>query len=68
MPFKKITEGPNKGKYKSPSGRIMTYAQVQAYYAQNPKSKKLPPPVPPIPPPVPPQPPPEQPTSNNKPK
>jgi len=33
MPFKKITSGKNKGKYKSPSGRIYTAAQVKAYYA-----------------------------------
>ena len=34
MPFKKITKGKNKGKYKSPSGRVMTKAQVRAYYAR----------------------------------
>ena len=34
MPFKKITRGKDKGKYKSPSGRVMTLAQVQAYYAK----------------------------------
>jgi hypothetical protein len=34
MPFKKITKGKDKGKYKSPSGRVMTKAQVQAYYAK----------------------------------
>jgi hypothetical protein len=38
MPFKKITRGKDKGKYKSPSGRVMTKAQVQAYYAK--KGKK----------------------------
>lgn len=40
MPFKKIETGPHKGKYKSPSGKIMTYEQVQYYYANNPKTKK----------------------------
>lgn len=34
MPFKKTKSG----KYKSPSGRVMTKAQVQAYYAKK-KSK-----------------------------
>lgn len=34
MPFKKITRGKNKGKYKSPSGRTMTKSQVKAYYAR----------------------------------
>jgi len=33
MPFKKITSGKNKGKYRSPSGRIYTARQVRAYYA-----------------------------------
>ena len=37
MPFKKITSGKNKGKYESPSGRVMTLSQVKAYYA---KTKK----------------------------
>tara|TARA_R110002020_G_C15900108_1_gene740909 strand:+ start:398 stop:526 length:129 start_codon:yes stop_codon:yes gene_type:complete len=37
MPFKK-TKG---GKYRSPSGRLMTLGQVKAYYAkQSPKAKK----------------------------
>lgn len=39
MPFKKITSGKDKGKYKSPTGRVMTEAQVKAYYAKN-KGKK----------------------------
>lgn len=34
MPFTKITSGPNKGKYRSPSGRIWTLAQMTAYYAK----------------------------------
>ena len=34
MPFKKIKTGKNKGKYKSPTGRVMTKKQVQAYYAR----------------------------------
>jgi len=45
MPFTKITSGPDKGKYRSPSGRIFTEAQVRMYYAtkgftKKPKSKK----------------------------
>jgi len=44
MPFEKITSGPDKGKYRSPSGRVMTKKQVQAYYARNgsgkPKSRR----------------------------
>jgi hypothetical protein len=35
VPFKKI--GP--GKYRSPSGRIFTLAQVKAYYAKKGKKK-----------------------------
>lgn len=34
MPFKKITSGKDKGKYKSPSGKVMTLAQAKAYYAK----------------------------------
>jgi len=33
MPFKKITKGKSKGKYKSKSGRKYTKKQVKAYYA-----------------------------------
>lgn len=33
MPFTKITTGKNKGKYRGPSGRVFTLAQVQKYYA-----------------------------------
>lgn len=33
MPFKKITSGKNRGKYRSPSGRVYTAKQVRAYYA-----------------------------------
>lgn len=33
MPFKKITSGKKKGKYRSPSGRTYTSKQVKAYYA-----------------------------------
>jgi len=33
MPFRKITSGKNRGKYRSPSGRIYTAKQVRAYYA-----------------------------------
>jgi len=38
MPFVKIKKGKNAGKYKSPSGRIMTAKQVQVYYIK--KGKK----------------------------
>ena len=34
MPFMKIYEGKNKGKFKSPTGKIMTEEQVKAYYAK----------------------------------
>jgi hypothetical protein len=34
MPFLKVKKGKYKGKYKSPSGKIMTLKQVQAYYAK----------------------------------
>ena len=37
MPYKKITKGKNKGKYKSPSGRIVTLKQVRAYYSKKKK-------------------------------
>ena len=33
MPFTKITRGKGRGKYKSPSGRTFTKAQVRLYYA-----------------------------------
>lgn len=33
MPFKKIGRGKNRGKYRSPSGRVYTARQVRAYYA-----------------------------------
>ena len=36
MPFKKV----GKNKYKSPSGKTMTKAQVQAYYAKKNSKKK----------------------------
>jgi hypothetical protein len=46
MPFKKITSGPNKGKYKSESGKLFTEAQMKAYYAtdgfkRKPKKKAI---------------------------
>ena len=40
MPFKKINKGKNKGKYLSPTGKILTKKQMQAYYASKKKSKK----------------------------
>jgi len=33
MPFKRITSGKHKGKYRSPSGRKFTKKQVALYYA-----------------------------------
>jgi hypothetical protein len=33
MPFKKVATGANRGKYKSPSGRIFTKRQVNLYHA-----------------------------------
>ena len=33
MPFTKITSGPNKGKYRSDSGKIYTEEQLRLYYA-----------------------------------
>lgn len=33
MPFKKITHGKGRGKYRSPSGRTFTKKQVKLYYA-----------------------------------
>jgi len=33
MPFKKITSGQDKGKYRSPSGKVMTKYQMEAYLA-----------------------------------
>lgn len=33
MPFKKITKGKGKGKFKSPSGRVWTKKQIRLYYA-----------------------------------
>ena len=38
MPFKKITKGKDKGKYKSPRGKTYTLGQIKAYYAK--KRKK----------------------------
>ena len=35
MPFKKISRGKNKGKYKSPSGRTYNAKQVRLYYAHD---------------------------------
>src|SRR3954468_21686573 len=34
MPFTKITRGPQKGKYRSPSGRVFAKSQVKRYYAR----------------------------------
>jgi hypothetical protein len=35
MPFKKVTRGKNKGKYKGPTGKVFTFSQVKLYYANN---------------------------------
>lgn len=40
MPFKKIKTGKNKGKFKSPSGKVFTGKQVKAYYSSNGFKKK----------------------------
>ncbi len=34
MPFKQITSGKNRGKFRSPSGRVFTKSQVRLYYAK----------------------------------
>ncbi len=34
MPFKKVTKGKDKGKYKSPSGKVFNKKQVDLYYAK----------------------------------
>lgn len=33
MPFKRISKGKGRGKYRSPSGRTFTKKQVRLYYA-----------------------------------
>ena len=35
MPFTKILFGKNKGKYKSPSGKVFTSKQVKLYYVKD---------------------------------
>ena len=40
MPFKLIKLGKNKGKYRSPSGKVWTLKQVKAYYATKGFKKK----------------------------
>ena len=40
MPFTKITSGKDKGKYRSPSGRLWSKKQVVAYYATDGFKKK----------------------------
>jgi len=37
MPYTKIKSGKDKGKYKSPNGRVVTEAQMKAYYAKKKK-------------------------------
>ena len=37
MPFKRINKGKNKGKYKSPSGKVWTMKQIKAYYSKKKK-------------------------------
>jgi len=40
MPFVYIKRGPQKGKYRSPSGRVMTKEQIRAYNAKKTEEKK----------------------------
>jgi hypothetical protein len=40
VPFKEIKRGRNKGKFRSPSGRIYTKAQVRAYYSRKRSSSR----------------------------
>ena len=40
MPFTKIRSGKNKGKYRSPSGRIWTKKQIALYYVTGGFKKK----------------------------
>jgi hypothetical protein len=40
MPFIKIKSGKNKGKYRSPSGRIFTKRQVKLYHTTKGFKKK----------------------------
>ena len=40
MPFRKMTKGKCKGKYKSPSGKTYTKKQVKAYHATDGFKKK----------------------------
>lgn len=40
MPYKKITKGKDAGKYRSPTGRVMSKDQVKAYYANKNNKKK----------------------------
>lgn len=40
MPFRKIIKGKDKGKYKSPTGRVFTDKQVKLYYSTNGFDKK----------------------------
>lgn len=41
MPFKPIKHGKNKGKYKTPGGRVYTARQVKAYHATQAWSKPV---------------------------
>ena len=41
MPFKEIKTGKDKWKYKSPTGRVWTKEQVNAYYAKKRKAIKI---------------------------
>jgi len=40
VPFRKITRGKGRGKYRSPSGRVFTKKQVRLYYARGGTFKK----------------------------
>jgi len=35
MPFKRISSGKLKGKFRSPSGKVFTHKQIRRYYATN---------------------------------
>lgn len=40
MPFTRITSGPDKGKYRSPSGKVWTKEEMEAYLARKHAGKK----------------------------
>jgi len=40
IPFKKVTHGRDKGKYRSARGKLYSMKQLKRYYKSKPKSKK----------------------------